>query len=51
MGKLTASITNLDTGLANVNRDDFSHFSFRRAKATQNKKLALSGTRVTGTWQ
>jgi len=26
--KLTASIPNLYTGLANVNRNDFAHFSF-----------------------
>jgi hypothetical protein len=32
--KLTASITDLDTSLANMNRDDFPHFS--KGKAAQN---------------
>jgi hypothetical protein len=33
--KLTASITDLNTSLANMNRNDFPHF--RRAKAAQTK--------------
>jgi len=44
--KLPAGVTNLDSGLSDVNRDDFSHFSFELSefnwKSFESDKFLLN---------